>query len=116
MRRPHAEDIIAAFSSPAPDRPRRDCLALSPFAWLPAVSTRHMLWTTNFHPVVAGEVYRSSQPSPAVIAQLQKQYGIKTIINLRGDNSGRSWYDKEVAQARNSTSITSISACLPAGN
>ncbi|PST20364.1 protein tyrosine phosphatase [Rhizobium sp. JAB6] len=60
----------------------------------------HMLWTTNFHPVVAGELYRSSQPSASNIAEFQKQYGIKTIINLRGDNSGHRWYDNEVAEAK----------------
>ncbi|SCB16753.1 dual specificity protein phosphatase family protein [Rhizobium hainanense] len=60
----------------------------------------HMLWTTNFHPVIVGELYRSSQPSATNIAEFQKQYGIKTIINLRGDNSGHHWYDKEVAEAK----------------
>jgi protein tyrosine/serine phosphatase len=60
----------------------------------------YMVATTNFHPVVAGEVYRSSQPSASAIADFQKEYGIKTIINLRGDNSGRGWYDREVAQAK----------------
>ncbi|NTJ64260.1 dual specificity protein phosphatase family protein [Agrobacterium rhizogenes] len=60
----------------------------------------HMLWTTNFHPVIAGELYRSSQPSATNIAEFQKQYGIKTIINLRGDNSGHHWYDNEVAKAK----------------
>lgn len=60
----------------------------------------HMVATTNFHPVIAGEVYRSSQPSPAAIALFQKEYGIRTIINLRGDNNGRGWYDQEIAQAR----------------
>jgi len=60
----------------------------------------HMVWTSNFHPVIAGEVYRSSQPSAETIAQFQKQYGIKTIINLRGDNSGHHWYDNEVAEAK----------------
>lgn len=60
----------------------------------------HMLWTTNFHPVIAGELYRSSQPSAAMIAELQKQYGIKTIINLRGDNTGHHWYDKEITEAK----------------
>ncbi|MDK4713929.1 dual specificity protein phosphatase family protein [Rhizobium sp. CNPSo 4039] len=60
----------------------------------------HMLWTTNFHPVIAGELYRSSQPSATSIAEFQKQYGIKTIINLRGYNSGHHWYDTEVAEAK----------------
>ncbi|MBN8954393.1 MULTISPECIES: dual specificity protein phosphatase family protein [unclassified Rhizobium] len=60
----------------------------------------HMLWTTNFHPVIAGELYRSSQPSATTIAEFQKQYGIKTILNLRGGNSGHHWYDNEVAEAK----------------
>lgn len=75
-------------------------LAFAPFALFAGGFYAHMLWTTNFHPVIAGELYRSSQPSAATIAELQKQYGIKTIINLRGDNSGHGWYDKEVAQAK----------------
>lgn len=53
----------------------------------------------NFHPVVAGEVYRSAQPTPERIAEYQKNYAIKTIINLRGENAGSSWYDKEVAES-----------------
>jgi protein tyrosine/serine phosphatase len=60
----------------------------------------HMLWTTNFHPVIDGELYRSSQPSATNIAEFQKRYGIKTIINLRGGNSGHRWYDSEVAEAK----------------
>jgi protein tyrosine/serine phosphatase len=59
-----------------------------------------MLETTNFHSVIAGEVYRSSQPSAETIAQLHSEYGIRTIINLRGENAGHGWYDREVAQAK----------------
>jgi uncharacterized protein (TIGR01244 family) len=55
--------------------------------------------TTNFHAVVAGEVYRSSQPSPQALADIEKRYGIKTIINLRGEGEAR-WYRDEVAQAK----------------
>ncbi|KAA1176750.1 protein tyrosine phosphatase [Rhizobium tropici] len=75
-------------------------VALGAFAAVAVGFYAHMLWTTNFHPVIAGELYRSSQPSAATIAELQKQYGIKTIINLRGENSGHRWYDKEVAEAK----------------
>lgn len=75
-------------------------VALVAFAAVAGGFYAHMLWTTNFHPVIAGELYRSSQPSAATIAEFQKQYGIKTIINLRGNNSGRHWYDKEVAEAK----------------
>ncbi len=54
----------------------------------------------NFHPVVEGEVYRSAQPSAGDIAGYAQRYGIRTIVNLRGENDGSSWYDAEVAAAR----------------
>jgi protein tyrosine/serine phosphatase len=54
----------------------------------------------NFHTVVPGELYRSAQPTAALIAEYQENYSIKTIINLRGDNTGSSWYDAEVAEAK----------------
>src|SRR5262249_6841452 len=47
-----------------------------------------------------GELYRSSQPSPEAIATFHKEYGIKTILNLRGKNVGKPWYDDEVALAK----------------
>jgi len=47
-----------------------------------------------------GEVYRSAQLSPVEISTFAKAYGIKTIINLRGANPGKAWYDGEVAEAR----------------
>ncbi|MFK0683894.1 tyrosine-protein phosphatase [Ochrobactrum sp. BD67] len=53
----------------------------------------------NVHAVVAGQAYRSNQPDPARIAALQKLYGIKTIINLRGAEPGSKWYDEEIAAA-----------------
>jgi len=51
----------------------------------------------NFHTTIPGELYRSAQPSPSQLAFYKDTYGIKTIVNLRGENSGRVWYDKEVA-------------------
>ncbi|OCJ12223.1 protein tyrosine phosphatase [Rhizobium sp. AC27/96] len=75
-------------------------VALVAFAAVAGGFYGHMLWTANFHPVIDGELYRSSQPSAAMIADLQKQYGIKTIINLRGDNTGHHWYDKEITEAK----------------
>jgi len=56
--------------------------------------------TGNFHPVVAGQLYRSAQPAAEDIAHYAKTYGIKTIINLRGENSGSLWYDAEIARAK----------------
>lgn len=57
------------------------------------------LLTTNFHTVVAGELYRSAQPSPGDIARYKAQYGVATILNLRGPNPGKPWYDDEIAAA-----------------
>jgi len=54
----------------------------------------------NFHTVVPGELYRSAQPTAALIAEYQENYSIKTIINLRGDNTGSDWYDAEVDEAK----------------
>ncbi|WP_411969729.1 dual specificity protein phosphatase family protein [Rhizobium sp. 3T7] len=55
--------------------------------------------TGNFHAVVAGQVYRSSQPSPQAIADFSKRYGIKTIISLRGGINSPAW-NAEVEQAK----------------
>jgi protein tyrosine/serine phosphatase len=64
-----------------------------------AVDLGALQMTGNFHTVVAAEFYRSGQLTPAQIAKYAKEYGIKTIINLCGDNAGRSWYDAEVGEA-----------------
>ncbi len=57
-------------------------------------------WTGNFHTLVAGEVYRSAQPSPEAIAAYSKGYGIRTILNLRGEKPDERWYRDEVAAAK----------------
>lgn len=62
-------------------------------AWLVAVQL-----SGNFHPVVAGKFYRSAQPSAGDIAAYARDYGIKTIVNLRG-KSGERWYRDEAAAA-----------------
>ncbi|HCL66319.1 MAG TPA: protein tyrosine phosphatase [Rhizobium sp.] len=53
----------------------------------------------NFHPVIAGEVYRSAQPSGDAIARYAREQGIRSIINLRGPNPGKAWYDEEIEAA-----------------
>jgi protein tyrosine/serine phosphatase len=46
-----------------------------------------------------GGMYRCSQPSPAQIRKYYREFGIRTIINLRGENPHGS-YDLEVATCR----------------
>ncbi len=58
-----------------------------------------LLVSGNFHEVIAGQLYRSSQLSDAQLARYVKENGIKTIINLRGENDGSAWYKHETATA-----------------
>lgn len=51
----------------------------------------------NFHEVVPGELYRSSQPTAADVTDYARRYGIRTIVNLRGSAVDASWYRDEVA-------------------
>lgn len=55
--------------------------------------------TGNFHTVIANELYRSAQPSPTQIAAYAATYGIRSIVNLRGANPGKDWYEAERAMA-----------------
>lgn len=52
----------------------------------------------HFHTVVAGKFYRAGQPSAANIRTAVRDYGVKTIVNLRAENEWQGpWYDAEVA-------------------
>lgn len=55
---------------------------------------------TNFAPVIAGELYRSAQLDAPDIRDYAGTYGIRSIINLRGENTGSDWYDAEITEAR----------------
>ncbi len=52
----------------------------------------------NLKEVVPGKVYRSAQPSEALLVKWSKKYGIKTIINLRAENPKDTGREKIVAQ------------------
>lgn len=56
--------------------------------------------TGNFHAVVPGELYRSAQPSAQQLADYVQKNGIKTVINLRGEDASAKWYGQELAEAR----------------
>ncbi len=56
--------------------------------------------TGNFHTVIAGELYRSAQPSPAQLESYVREHGIRTVINLRGENADAPWYAAERETAR----------------
>ncbi|XDA98083.1 dual specificity protein phosphatase family protein [Sulfitobacter sp. LCG007] len=51
--------------------------------------------TVNFHEVVPGELYRAAQMDGSDLARWKREYGIASVLNLRGDNSGKDWYEAE---------------------
>ena len=53
----------------------------------------------NFHPIVDGVAYRSAQLDEQSLDLVFQQYGICTIINLRGENPELPWYQNERAAA-----------------
>ncbi|QDG92819.1 protein tyrosine phosphatase [Rhizobium sp. NIBRBAC000502774] len=54
----------------------------------------------NFHEVVAGQLYRSNQPSSEQLVRYTRDHGIKTVINLRGENESEDWYKDEIKTSR----------------
>ena len=60
---------------------------------------KHMRYThdpLNLHTVRDEVMYRSAQPTGTDLRMIAKEYGIKSIINLRGAEPGEDWYDEEV--------------------
>lgn len=49
----------------------------------------------NFHEVDPGKFYRSAQLTADELTEVVKQYGIKTVINLRGEQVKKDWYQWE---------------------
>jgi hypothetical protein len=50
----------------------------------------------NFGQVQPGRIYRSGQMSSGALAHAVRNNRIKTVLNLRGSNLGRSWYRDEL--------------------
>ncbi|HSW47317.1 MAG TPA: dual specificity protein phosphatase family protein [Phycisphaerae bacterium] len=51
----------------------------------------------NFHVLDPGRAYRSAQPDNAGLREAVARLKLKTVINLRGPNPGKPWYDVERA-------------------
>lgn len=49
----------------------------------------------NFGVVAEGQVYRAAQPTPEGLEAAICQLGLKTVVNLRGENPGKDWWDHE---------------------
>jgi protein tyrosine/serine phosphatase len=84
------KDMISAF------RPKRIVRIALLFIVLASVYFVALRLTGNFHVVIAHQLYRSAQPDPREIREYVRDYGIQTIINLRGPNPKAGWYRDEL--------------------
>jgi len=70
----------------------------------------------NFAVVVPGQIYRSGQPSPAQLARWISKYGLKTVLDLRGEDGDWAAPERAVTD-RMGVSLVSIAigahGCLP---
>ena len=69
----------------------------------------------NFAPVQPGRIYRSGQMPAGSLARALRINQIKTVLNLRGSNSQRSWYRDELTAtlSEGATHIDiAMSSCL----
>jgi protein tyrosine phosphatase (PTP) superfamily phosphohydrolase (DUF442 family) len=57
------------------------------------------IYGENFSVVEKGKLYRSAQLSPQALKAYIKKYGIKTIINLRGEHPKEKWWRQEKSVA-----------------
>jgi glycosyltransferase involved in cell wall biosynthesis/protein tyrosine/serine phosphatase len=88
----------------AGDMKQRDKLLSGARSWLDRFLDQPNLMLTD-HGVLrlayknqyrlAGGLFRANQPSPGVINTMVKRYGIRTVVNLRGENTQHGWYRLE---------------------
>jgi hypothetical protein len=74
----------------------------------------YVLFGSNFHTVIRGEVYRSAQLSAAALEHFIRDKHIRTVVNLRGCCDPESWYlDEGRVTLRNDVSLEDLgfSAC-----
>ena len=54
----------------------------------------------NFHPITPGEAYRSAQLDRDELEYYIRKFKIQSIINLRGEKAGETWYEEEISTSR----------------
>jgi protein tyrosine/serine phosphatase len=73
--------------------------ALAGLAVALAAHLIHIHATGNMHAVVPGVLYRSGQVDAEELARWQREHGIRSVLNLRGERPDKAWYREEAAAA-----------------
>jgi hypothetical protein len=76
---------------------RKILLFLIALLLLVVVTQIWRVFTHNMHTVDPDRVYRSSQLNAKELESTIDRFQIKTVINLRGKNVKKTWYDDEIA-------------------
>jgi protein tyrosine/serine phosphatase len=75
---------------------KRALFALAVAAGLAGGWSGYLRLTGNFHAVEEGVIYRSAQLSGNALSSRIREHGLRSVINLRGTNPGKAWYDEEI--------------------
>lgn len=75
---------------------KRTGIALGVAILLPLSWAGYLRLSGNFHTVENGVLYRSGQLSGPQLSDRITENGIRTVINFRGYNAERFWYDEEL--------------------
>lgn len=74
-------------------------VVLSPFVAAAAIYL-YVEHGGNFHAVEPGVFYRSAELSGTEFRDVIRAHHVKTVLNLRGPNAGKDWYDDEIRAVR----------------
>jgi protein tyrosine/serine phosphatase len=66
---------------------RRIFTALALVVIAPLAYFSYLHYSSNLHPIIDGEAYRSGQMNAGQLAHTIQSYGVKSIVNLRGTNN-----------------------------
>lgn len=83
-----AAPTAGSSKRPPASRKRRWVITLIVLLVLTALARWIGIWGGNVREVSAGRAYRSAQLNPRHLRQVMRQYGIKTVINLQGEDHG----------------------------
>ncbi len=75
------------------------------------VETARITAGRNFHGVVPGLAYRSAQPTPEDLQAMVRDYGIRTVVNLRGQCAPAAWFLEE-ARATHRLGLSQEDLCF----
>ncbi len=95
-------------------------LTLAVVLWVGITSCQHGLVPSgpalpNFHAVAEGSVYRSAQMDETQLRAAIGEYGIRTVLNLRGTNPDKPWYQTE-ARVCQELGVTLVDYAMSAGS